>query len=140
LREGREDLDDAFFEVLKLEIDTGDLERAAWLMQNIVDLGGREIPTDLTQFGVPDVNVAQLLGNVPQFANGGIITAPTLGIVGEAGPEAIIPLDQMGRMGGMNVTINMPAGTNGDDVVRALQEYGRRNGAIAVPITDTSRL
>ena len=140
LREGRQDLDDAFFEVLKLEIDTGDLERASWLMQNIVDLGGREIPTDLTQFGVPDVNIAALMGAVPQFANGGIITAPTLGIVGEAGPEAIIPLNQMGRMGGMNVTINMPAGTNGDDIVRALQEYGRTNGALNVPITDTSRL
>ena len=140
LREGRQDLDDAFFEVLKLEIDTGDLERAAWLMQNIVDLGGREIPTDLTQFGVPDVNIAALMGAVPQFANGGIVTAPTLGIVGEAGPEAIIPLNQMGRMGGMNVTINMPAGTNGDDIVRALQEYGRTNGALNVPITDTSRL
>ena len=130
LRQGRQDLDDAFFEVLKLEIDTGDLERAAWLMQNIVDLGGREIPTDLTQFGVPDVNIAALMGAVPQFANGGIVTAPTLGIVGEAGPEAIIPLDQMGRMGGMNVTINMPAGSNGADVLEALEREGRRRGGL----------
>jgi len=131
LREGRQDLDDAFFEVLKLEIDTGDLERAAWLMQNIVDLGGREIPTDLTQFGVPDVNIAALMGAVPQFANGGIITAPTLGIVGEAGPEAVIPLDQLGRFGGgMNVTINMPAGSNGADVLEALEREGRRRGGL----------
>jgi hypothetical protein len=131
LREGRQDLDDAFFEVLKLEIDTGDLQRAAWLMQNIVDLGGREIPTDLTQFGVPDVNIAALMGAVPQFANGGIITAPTLGIVGEAGPEAVIPLDQLGRFGGgMNVTINMPAGSNGADVLEALEREGRRRGGL----------
>ena len=131
LREGRQDLDDAFFEVLKLEIDTGDLERAAWLMQNIVDLGGREIPTDLTQFGVPNVNIAALMGAVPQFANGGIITAPTLGIVGEAGPEAVIPLDQLGRFGGgMNVTINMPAGSNGADVLEALEREGRRRGGL----------
>jgi len=34
----------------------------------------------------------------------------------------------------------MPAGSDGDDIVRALQDYSRRNGAINVPITDTSRL
>src|SRR5690606_36465653 len=28
------------------------------------------------------------------FADGGIVTSPTLGVVGEAGPEAIVPLDQ----------------------------------------------
>jgi hypothetical protein len=30
----------------------------------------------------------------------------------------------------MNVTINMPAGANGDDVVRALKQYERANGAL----------
>jgi hypothetical protein len=34
------------------------------------------------------------------FADGGVVTKPTLGLVGEAGPEAIIPLDQLGQMGG----------------------------------------
>lgn len=33
------------------------------------------------------------------FATGGVVTGPTLGIVGEAGPEAIIPLDEMGGIG-----------------------------------------
>ena len=37
------------------------------------------------------------------FAKGGIVTRPTLGLVGEAGPEAIIPL---GRGGGMGTTNN----------------------------------
>jgi len=31
--------------------------------------------------------------NLPMFADGGIVTKPTLGIFGEAGPEAVIPLD-----------------------------------------------
>ena len=74
------------------------------------------------------------------FADGGIVTGPTLGIVGEAGPEAVIPLDQLGRFGGgMNVTINMPAGSNGDDVVQALQNYSRRNGAAPIPVTANAR-
>lgn len=39
--------------------------------------------------------------NIPQFAEGGIVTKPTVGLVGEAGPEAIIPLNRMG--GGITV-------------------------------------
>ena len=66
------------------------------------------------------------------FADGGIVTGPTLGIVGEAGPEAIIPLDQMGRMGGMNVTINMPAGSDGADVVAAIEREARRRGSLPI--------
>ena len=139
LRGEREDLSDSFFEVLKLEIDTGDLERAVFLMQNLVDLGGKEIPSDLSAYGVPTFNLGQAMAGIPMFADGGIVTGPTLGIVGEAGPEAIIPLDQMGRMGGMNITINMPAGSNGDDVVRALQNYSRRNGAAPIPVTANAR-
>lgn len=38
--------------------------------------------------------------NVLGFAGGGIVTRPTLGLVGEAGPEAIIPLNRLGGMGG----------------------------------------
>ena len=33
------------------------------------------------------------------FATGGIVTGPTLGIVGEAGPEAVIPLDRANGIG-----------------------------------------
>jgi len=31
------------------------------------------------------------------FATGGIVTGPTLGLVGEAGPEVIFPLDRLNR-------------------------------------------
>lgn len=58
-------------------------------------------------------------GNVIPMANGGIVNGPTLfpmangaGLMGEAGPEAVMPLgrDSQGRLGvyggGMNVTVN----------------------------------
>jgi len=32
---------------------------------------------------------------VPELAHGGIVTRPTLAVIGEAGPEAVIPLDKM---------------------------------------------
>ena len=37
-------------------------------------------------------------GNVPAFAKGGIVTKPTLGLIGEAGPEAIMPLSSLGSV------------------------------------------
>ena len=41
---------------------------------------------------------------IPALADGGIVTRPTLALVGEAGPEAVIPLNRaMG--GGMGVTV-----------------------------------
>ncbi len=41
------------------------------------------------------------------FASGGVVTRPTLGLVGEAGPEAIIPLSQLSTLGGGGITINI---------------------------------
>ena len=38
------------------------------------------------------------LAGVSRFATGGVVTSPTLGVFGEAGPEAVIPLDQLGSM------------------------------------------
>jgi len=72
------------------------------------------------------------VGSFELFAEGGVVTQPTLGIVGEAGPEAVIPLSKMGAMGGNTITINMPTGSNGDDVVRALQRYQAINGAVPI--------
>jgi len=45
--------------------------------------------------------------SLPGFAAGGIVTRPTLAMIGEAGPEAIIPLSQSAGRGG-GVTINFP--------------------------------
>jgi hypothetical protein len=33
--------------------------------------------------------------NVPLLAQGGVVTSPTLALIGEAGPEAVVPLDRM---------------------------------------------
>ena len=37
-----------------------------------------------------------------KLAQGGIVTRPTLGLIGEAGPEAVIPLGRGGGMGTVN--------------------------------------
>jgi hypothetical protein len=43
---------------------------------------------------------------IPLMADGGIVSKPTLAMIGEAGSEAVIPLDRMGSMG-TRVTVNV---------------------------------
>ncbi len=53
------------------------------------------------------VNQARGTRNEPvALAEGGIVTRPTQALIGEAGAEAVIPLDRMGGMG-QRVTINV---------------------------------
>ena len=40
---------------------------------------------------------------IPGLAHGGIVTSPTLAMVGENGPEAVVPLNQMG---GLTINFN----------------------------------
>jgi hypothetical protein len=44
---------------------------------------------------------------VPMLAAGGIVTDPTLAMIGEAGPEAVVPLPRAGELGG---TVILEAG------------------------------
>jgi hypothetical protein len=70
---------------------------------------------------------------IPALAQGGIVTSPTLAVIGEGrGPEAVIPLDRMGEFGmggGNNVTINVQGG-DPNAVVDALVKYSRQNGSL----------
>lgn len=74
-------------------------------------------------FDVPDI---------PMLADGGIVTGPTMAIIGEKGPEAVVPLDRMGGMG--NVTINVNGG-DPEAVVNALRRYMNRYGNIPIRTT-----
>lgn len=78
---------------------------------------------------------------LPQFASGGIVTSPTVGLIGEAGAEAVIPLDKAGSLGGTQniyLTVNAGMGVDpavvGDEIVNVLQRYNRRNGALPLKV------
>ena len=79
-------------------------------------------------FDVPDI---------PMLAAGGIVTGPTLAMIGERGPEAVIPLSGpnagMG-MGGNNVTINVNGG-DPQQVVNALRRYMQMNGTVPIRVS-----
>ena len=53
---------------------------------------GLPFPYNLAAIAVAVAAVAALIASVSEFAEGGIVTKPLLGMVGEAGPEAIVPL------------------------------------------------
>jgi hypothetical protein len=76
---------------------------------------------------------------IPKMANGGIVTSPTLAMIGEGGgPEAVIPLSKMGKMGG-NYTINVQGGISssadiGEAVVNAIRAYNRAAGPANIAV------
>ena len=80
------------------------------------------------------------IGGLATLASGGIVTKPTLALIGEGGEsEAVIPLSQMGDMGGgdvYNITINSKIAdqTLPDLLVAELRKFNRRSGAIDIQV------
>ena len=71
--------------------------------------------------------------NIPGFADGGIVTRPTLAMVGEKGPEAIIPLGK--GIGGAGITVNVTGGIStsaqiGQAVYDSLLQYKQVYGPL----------
>ena len=67
---------------------------------------------------------------IPVLGDGGIVTGPTLAMIGERGPEAVIPLNRAGGgVGGNTINVNVTS-ANPQEVVRALQKYVRLNGNV----------
>jgi hypothetical protein len=81
--------------------------------------------------------LANSLGvEVPAMAAGGIVTGPTLALIGEAGPEAVVPLtgrnSPMGNT--INLTVNAGMGADGAsigrEIVDAIKRYERTSGPV----------
>jgi hypothetical protein len=84
-------------------------------------------------FGTTLEEYARQLG-VTGFAKGAIVRNPMMGLVGEAGPEAIIPLNRANGLGNTyNITVNPGLSTNaetGRAVVEAIKRYERTSGQV----------
>jgi hypothetical protein len=109
-----------------------------------LDLGGAAT----TLQGARAVSSTMLFGGTPMgtgngsapggprpMAAGGIVTQPLNALVGEAGPEAIIPLDRLGNMGGSTYNITVQAGVGdpasiGQTVVEYIKRFERSSGPV----------
>ena len=70
-----------------------------------------------------------------KFADGGIVMGPTNALIGEAGPEAVIPLNKSTGMGNTyNITINAGIGTDGNvvgrQIVDAIKRFEKTSGPV----------
>jgi hypothetical protein len=76
---------------------------------------------------------------IPMLADGGIVTGPTLAMIGERGPEAVVPLSGRGGGGMGNYTININGGLGssaeiGTAVVNAIRAFNRQNGPANIAV------
>lgn len=98
--------------------------------------------------GVPGRGTRYEMPDIPKFAKGGIVTRPTIAMIGEAGPEAVIPLSRAGRpanigagtAGGtimVQVDVNVDPIT-GRKVYRLAQDDQRKNGPWNIKLSPTA--
>ncbi len=69
--------------------------------------------------GVPDI---------PHLAAGGVVTRPTLALIGEAGPEAVVPLDRAGAGQPLEVNVYL----DGENIYQSLLRVKRGRGGAAL--------
>lgn len=79
--------------------------------------------------------VINKLTKIPMLAEGGIVNRPTLAMIGEAGPEAVVPLGKMnGNSTNINITVNAGIGTDGAavgrEIVDAIKRFERASGPV----------
>lgn len=69
---------------------------------------------------------------IPLLAQGGIVTSPTLAVLGEAGPEAVVPLNRGGMGNVYNITITGAVDKAGAarEIEKVLYEYTQAGGTL----------
>lgn len=83
------------------------------------------VPDWVPGIGGNQISAPKLPESLPMLATGGIVTRPTVAMIGERGAEAVIPLNQLGRYGG--VTINISGALDPEAVARQIQTLIRRS-------------
>ena len=110
--------------------------RIAKLWNNTIGALSFEFPSWVPGLGGKGFSVP----NIPMLAEGGIVDQPggMLAMIGERGPEAVIPLDRMGRMGTTyNINVNGGISTSADigrAVVNAIKAMNRVDGPAQIQV------
>ena len=127
---------------LYAELDRGNLDAVQLYIDKLQY--GVEVPIRLKPGPGLSINgsgqVVGFGGRIIAGATGGIVTQPTMALIGEAGPEAVIPLNQApgasplpgglgaGSSSGGGTTINITTNADPNSVVNATRRFSRRNG------------
>lgn len=97
-----------------------------WLWNSTIGGFGFTVPSWVPFVGGKDFRI-------PEMAAGGIVNRPTIALLGEAGPEAVVPLNRLTAASSQaSVTLNVYALTANSEVGRlvynALRDYERTSG------------
>jgi hypothetical protein len=127
---------------LSLQLAFAPITVAISAMRTLIDLLGswkKEVPKGATGAGA----IFSGGGGIPRGASGGIVRRPTLAMIGEAGPEAVIPLNRTRGNSplpdgmGMNITVNAGLVSSpeqvGQQIIEAIQRAQRRSGPVFAP-------
>lgn len=68
-----------------------------------------------------------VMGGIPRLAAGGIVSRPSLALVGESGPEAIVPLSRLQSSGPQIIELHVDGRVLESVVINPLQKRGGRN-------------
>lgn len=85
------------------------------------------------EISIPGPNIHINTPDIPHLAKGGIVTKPTIALIGEAGPEAVVPLSKARSLGGGgNFTATTPVVIQLDSrtVWQGLLKLKRTNGGV----------
>ena len=85
------------------------------------------------RFAADIAGLASIYGGLTAMASGGIVTSPTMALLGESGPEAVIPLSSGGGLGNTyNISVDAGIAGNpveiGQQIVTAISKYERSAG------------
>ena len=98
----------------------GDIGRA--IADSLISFLNGVLPHSLNiDKGPIHINVP-LFPTIPHLASGGIATRATLALIGEAGPEAVVPLDK-GFGNTVNVYVTAPVGSSSTDIGREIDKH-----------------
>jgi len=71
--------------------------------------------------------VRALAGNITAMAEGGIVTRPTMALIGEAGPEAVVPLGRGGGGMGDTIVLNVQGSVvTREELFREVEDWRRQ--------------
>lgn len=104
-----------------------------------VEIAGKKVGGGSLSFGGATIGFPDL-PTIPALAHGGIVTEPMLALLGERGPEAVVPLGA--GMGGLRLTREdarmiaeelarvIPSTVQVEDIAAGLTRFGRRGGRL----------
>ena len=119
-------------------IGTSIMDGLKWAINGIIGLinslfSAINFSVDMPEFlGGGSVGIDLSGWQIPMLAKGGIVNKPTLALIGEDGPEAVVPLSQRNNPGGAgmdgggtyNITINAGGITDRTDKRELAREIG----------------